>query len=201
MFQIQNTLVTLDIVEQFFCCDLEKCLGACCIEGDAGAPVTPAEVSEIQKVLPVIEHEMLPRAIEEVRSRGVAYTDPEGDLVTTLLDGRNCAFTCYGPGGVCLCAIEKARREGRIKGFLKPASCALYPIRVKEYPTYTALNYHRWKICRPAEQLGRKKGIRLYQFLREPLIARFGQKWYDELVANCELYLKEYPDGIGASGR
>ncbi len=196
MFQIQNTLVTLDIVERFFCCDLEKCLGACCIEGDAGAPVTEAEVGEINRVLPEIERDMLPRAIEEVRDNGIAYRDPEGELVTTLLDGRNCAFSCYGPGGVCLCAIEKARREGRIDGFLKPISCSLYPLRVTEYKDFTAINYHRWEICRSAEQLGRRKGIRLYQFLKEPLIRRFGTEWYDELYANCELYLKEYPEGI-----
>lgn len=196
MFQIQNTLVTLDIVERFFCCDLEKCLGACCIEGDAGAPVTEAEVGEINRVLPEIERDMLPRAIDEVRDNGVAYRDPEGELVTTLLDGRNCAFSCYGPGGVCLCAIEKARREGRIDGFLKPISCSLYPLRVTEYKDFTAVNYHRWEICRSAEQLGRRKGIRLYQFLKEPLIRRFGTEWYDELCANCELYLKEYPEGI-----
>ena len=158
--------------------------------------MTPAEVELIEKALPVIEEDMLPRAVEEVREQGVAYTDEEGDLVTTLLDGRNCAFTCYGKGGVCLCAIEKARREGRLDGFLKPSSCALYPIRVKEYPTFTALNYHRWKICRPAVELGRRKGIRLYQFLRGPLEARFGKEWYEELCAACELYLKEYPDGI-----
>lgn len=196
MFQIQNTLVTLDIVERFFCCDLEKCLGACCIEGDAGAPVTESEVGEINRVLPEIERDMLPRAIDEVRDNGVAYRDPEGELVTTLLDGRNCAFSCYGPGGVCLCAIEKARREGRIDGFLKPISCSLYPLRVTEYKDFTAVNYHRWEICRSAEQLGRRKGIRLYQFLKEPLIRRFGAEWYDELCANCELYLKEYPEGI-----
>lgn len=196
MFQIQNTLVTLDIVERFFCCDLEKCLGACCIEGDAGAPVTEAEVGEINRVLPEIERDMLPRAIDEVRDNGVAYRDPEGELVTTLLDGRNCAFSCYGPGGVCLCAIEKARREGRIDGFLKPISCSLYPLRITEYKDFTAINYHRWEICRSAEQLGRRKGIRLYQFLKEPLIRRFGAEWYDELCANCELYLKEYPEGI-----
>lgn len=196
MFQIQNTLVTLDIVERFFCCDLEKCLGACCIEGDAGAPVTEAEVGEINRVLPEIERDMLSRAIDEVRDNGIAYRDPEGELVTTLLDGRNCAFSCYGPGGVCLCAIEKARREGRIDGFLKPISCSLYPLRVTEYKDFTAINYHRWEICRSAEQLGRRKGIRLYQFLKEPLIRRFGAEWYDELCANCELYLKEYPEGI-----
>lgn len=191
MLQIKDTLVTLDVAERFFCCDLEKCLGACCIEGDAGAPVTEAEVEEILKALPEIEPDMLPRAIDEIRENGVAYVDEEGDLVTTILDGRNCAFTCYDPGGVCLCALEKAYREGRTS-WKKPASCALYPLRIKEYPTFTAVNYHRWSICRDAESLGRRKGIRLYQFLKQPLIDRFGQEWYDELAEACEAYLKEY---------
>lgn len=187
--------MSLDLAEQFFCCDLSKCLGACCIEGDAGAPVTPDEVQKIESVLPTVEPDLLPRAVEEIKANGVAYTDEEGDLVTTILDGRNCAFTCYALGGVCLCALEKAYREGRTD-WKKPASCSLYPLRLKEFPTFTAVNYHRWKICRDAEALGRKRGIRLYQFLREPLIERFGQAWYDELVANCELYLREYPDGL-----
>lgn len=192
MLQIgENTLVTLDIVERFFCCDLDKCLGACCIEGDAGAPVTEEEVREIEAAVPAIEADMLPRAIEEVRNAGVAYVDEEGDLVTTILDGKNCAFTCYAPGGVCLCALEKAQREGRID-FRKPVSCALYPLRIKEYPTFTAVNYHRWDICRDAEALGKKLGIRLYQFLKEPLTRRFGKEWYDELCQACEAYLAEY---------
>lgn len=190
MLQIQNTIVTLDLAEEFFCCDLEKCLGACCIEGDAGAPVTIDEVAKIEEALPVVEPEMLPRAVEEVRQNGVAYVDQEGDLVTTILDGRNCAFTCYAPGGICLCALEKAFREGKT-GFKKPASCSLYPLRLTTYPTFTAVNYHRWKICRDAVANGRKKGIRLYQFLRGPLTERFGQEWYDELAQTCELYLSQ----------
>ena len=194
MFQIQDTLVSLDLADEFFCCDLSKCLGACCIEGDAGAPVTPAEVEKIKESLPAIEADMLPRALEEVRRNGVAYTDEEGDLVTTLLDGRNCAFTCYGPGGVCLCALEKARREGRTS-WLKPASCALYPLRLTEYPSFTAVNYHRWSICRDAVANGRRLGIRLYQFLEQPLTERFGAEWYAELKANCELYLAETANG------
>lgn len=190
MLQIQNTIVTLDLAEEFFCCDLDKCLGACCIEGDAGAPVTIDEVEKIEEALPVVEPEMLPRAVEEVRQNGVAYVDQEGDLVTTILDGRNCAFTCYAPGGICLCALEKAFREGKT-GFKKPASCSLYPLRLTTYPTFTAVNYHRWKICRDAVANGRKKGIRLYQFLRGPLTERFGQEWYDELAQACELYLSQ----------
>lgn len=190
MLQIQNTIVTLDLAEEFFCCDLEKCLGACCIEGDAGAPVTIDEMEKIEEVLPVVEPEMLPRAVEEVRQNGVAYVDQDGDLVTTILDGRNCAFTCYAPGGICLCALEKAFREGKTS-FKKPASCSLYPLRLTTYPTFTAVNYHRWKICRDAVANGRKKGIRLYQFLRGPLTERFGKEWYDELAQACELYLSQ----------
>ncbi len=190
MLQIQNTLVTLDLAEQFFCCDLDAGHGECCIEGDAGAPITEDERREIERILPAIVDDMIPAGRREVEENGVAYIDEEGDLVTTIVDGRNCAFTCYGPDGLCLCAIEKACREGRIN-FLKPSSCHLYPLRITEYPTFTAVNYHRWKICRPAEALGRRLGIRLYQFLREPLIKRFGAEWYDELCLACETYLSQ----------
>ncbi|MDE7393222.1 MAG: DUF3109 family protein, partial [Muribaculaceae bacterium] len=120
MFEIKDTLVSLDLAEQFFCCDLDACKGQCCIDGDAGAPVTPQEVERIKEVLPAIWDDMLPRARQEVEANGVAYIDEEGDLVTTIIDGANCAFTCYDKGGMCLCAIEKACRQGKID-FLKPA--------------------------------------------------------------------------------
>lgn len=190
MLQIQDTLVSLDVAERFFCCDLDACHGACCIEGDAGAPITEEEQSKIREVLPEVWDELLPRAQEEIDKNGVSYIDDEGDLVTTILDGKNCAFTCYAPGGICLCALERAYRQGRTQ-WKKPASCSLYPLRITEYPTFTAVNYHRWKICRPAERLGREKGIRVYQFLREPLIERFGQEWYDELKLACDTYLAD----------
>lgn len=191
MFQIgENTLVSLDLAERFFCCDLDSCLGECCIEGDAGAPITKEEYEKIKSILPVIKDDMLPQGIAEVEERGVGYIDEEGDLVTTIVDGRNCAFTCYGPDGMCQCAIEKAYRAGRTD-FYKPISCHLYPLRLTEYPTFTAVNYHRWKICRAAESFGRKNGIRLYRFLEGPLVRRFGQEWYDELVVCCETYLRD----------
>ncbi len=193
MLQIQDTLVSLDVVERFFCCDLDKCLGECCIEGDAGAPVTEAEVAEIERVLPEVWDYLLPAAKKAIEEEGVAYRDIEGDLVTQIVEGKNCVFSCYGADGMCLCAFEKAFREGKID-FYKPVSCHLYPLRIKEYPTFTAVNYHRWKICKCAEVLGRSKGIRVYQFLREPLIRRFGQEWYDELALTCEEYLKQYGD-------
>ncbi|MBD5254016.1 MAG: DUF3109 family protein [Barnesiella sp.] len=191
MFQIQDTLVSLDLAERFFCCDLDKCHGQCCIDGDAGAPITEAERDIINEIAPGLRDDLLPRALEVIDSEGTSYVDEEGDLVTQIIDGRNCVFTCYGPGGMCLCAIEKACAQGRTSGFRKPSSCALYPVRLTRYPTFTAVNYHRWKICRPAEALGRKLGIRLYKFLEGPLTEHFGREWYDELVLACETYLAD----------
>lgn len=193
MFLINdNTLVTLDVVERFFSCDLDSCLGQCCIDGDAGAPLTTTEEEKIKEILPLIWDDLLPRAKQEIEQNGISYLDPEGELVTQILDNSNCVFSCYAPGGMCICAIEKAYREGKID-FMKPISCALYPLRLKTLSNGSvAVNYHRWKICKSAEVMGRSKGIRVYQFLKEPLIRRFGQEWYDELVANCELYIKQY---------
>ncbi len=188
MLQIQDTLVSLDVVERFFLCDLAKCKGECCIEGDAGAPVSTDEQKILEAVLPAVWDDLLPAARECIAEKGVTYIDEEGDLVTQIVDGRNCVFTTYGPDGMCLCALEKAYREGKIN-FCKPISCHLYPVRLTRYPTFTAVNYHRWKICKCAEVLGRAKGVRVYQALREPLIARFGQQWYDELAEACQAYL------------
>ena len=194
MFDIQGTLVSLDLVERFFCCDLDTCLGACCIEGDAGAPITKDEYELLKKILPTVWDDLLPRAQEEIAAHGVAYVDQEGDLVTNIIDGKNCVFTCYEPGGLCSCAIERAYRNGRI-AWRKPLSCFLYPVRVKRLTDGTfAVNYDRWKICKCAEVLGRKEGLRVYQFLKEPLIERFGQAWYDELALTCEQYLKQFGD-------
>ena len=191
MLQIQNALVSLDVIEKFFVCNLDKCLGECCIEGDAGAPITEQEYAQLKEILPEVYADLLPAARQRIAEAGVAYVDEEGDLVTQIVEGRNCVFTCYGEGGMCMCAIEKAYREGRID-FYKPISCHLYPLRLTDYPSFTAVNYHSWKICKAAEVLGRAKGVRVYQFLKEPLIRRFGKEWYDELVLACEAYLEEY---------
>ncbi|MCM1110320.1 MAG: DUF3109 family protein [Clostridium sp.] len=189
MFEIDNTLVSLDLAERFFCCDLDKCLGECCVEGDAGAPITREEYEKLRQLAPVVADRLSPRARRIIDEEGVGYVDQEGDLVTSIVNGRDCVFTCYAPGGKCLCALDSAFREGKTD-FRKPISCYLYPLRLKEYPTFTAVNYHRWKICRPAEENGRRLGIRLYQFMREPLIERFGREWYDTLAAACEAYLR-----------
>lgn len=195
MLQIQHTLVSLDLIERWFVCDLDACLGACCIEGDAGAPVTEEEAAKISEVLPIIEESLSPRSLQAIKDEGVSYTDPDGDLVTQIVDGRDCVFTCYAPGGKCLCALEKAYREGKIED-VKPASCRLYPVRLKDYDGFTAVNLHRWKICRPAETLGRKLKIRAYQFLKGPLVHRFGQEWYDELELTAREYLRQKGEPI-----
>lgn len=191
MLEIQNTLISLDVIERFFCCDIEKCKGECCIEGDAGAPITEAERETIDALLPVLRPSLLPSALERIDEAGTSYRDPDGDLVTQIVEGRNCVYTCYAPGGICQCAIEKACSAGLTGGFRKPESCALYPIRLTVYPTFTAVNYHRWSVCRHAEKLGRKLGLRVYQFLKGPLIDKFGQEWYDELCEAAEAYLAQ----------
>ena len=190
MLQIGHTLVSLDLVERFFVCDLDACLGACCIEGDAGAPLAPGEDERIRAVLPEIMDSLTPSAQRAIREDGSSYIDPDGAEVTQIVEGRDCVYTCYAPGGKCLCALEKACREGRIPD-VKPISCRLYPVRLKDYDGFTAVNFHRWKICTPAEALGRKMGVRAYEFLRGPLIARFGEEWYAELELTAKEYLSQ----------
>lgn len=191
MLQIQDTLVSLDLIERFFVCDLDACLGACCIDGDEGAPVTKEESERIAEVLDIVEPMMSRAAVREVRDNGVDYLDREGDRVTALVNGCECAFTTREANGLCLCALEKALRAGTLDHDVKPISCRLYPVRLKEYDGFTAVNLHRWKICRPAEKLGRKLGVRAYEFLKGPLVARFGQEWYDELDFTAKEYLRQ----------
>lgn len=138
MIQIDNTLVSLDVLERQFLCDLSHCKGICCVEGDSGAPLLEEEVGELEKALPVIWDDLAPKAQEIIKKQGVAYIDEEGDLVTSIVNGKDCVFTCYDADGTCKCAVEKAYREGKLS-FYKPVSCHLYPIRVEKYDTFEAL--------------------------------------------------------------
>lgn len=190
MIKIGDTLVSFDMIEKYFCCDLDACLGACCIEGDAGAPLNEDEDLRLKELYKEIKPYITPKAAATIEGEGASYQDPEGETVTQLIEGSACVYTCIEKNGMCLCALEKARRSGNEKIF-KPISCSLYPARIKEYDTFTAVNYDRWKICRPAEALGKKKGIRVYEFLKEPLIRRFGQEWYAELEEAAKEYLKK----------
>ncbi len=186
MVQIDDTIISLDIFEKEFICNLDACLGACCNEeGDSGAPLDYEEIEELKKVLPIVWDDLTPAAKEVIEERGIAFQDEEGDWVTPVVNGRDCIFTYYTEGGMCLCAIEKAFREGKTD-YYKPVSCHLYPIRCKKYPTFTAVNYHKWNICKAAEILGKKEGVKLYQFLKAPLVRKFGEAWYEQLEICAE---------------
>jgi hypothetical protein len=188
ILQVGDVLLSPDILTERFCCDYEKCKGACCIEGNAGAPVSLDEIGEIEDSLDAVWADLSASAQSVIDRQGVAYNDPEGELVTSIVHGKDCVFTCYD-GENCLCALEKAFREGRTK-FMKPMSCSLYPIRVKKFSNGTVgLNYNRWDICRDAVNKGQELDMPVYRFLREPLIRRFGQEWYDQLCELAELII------------
>lgn len=190
ILQVGEVLISPDILTEYFCCDLEACGGACCIEGEAGAPITIEEIDHLEGVLGQVWDDLSPKARKVINREGVSTIDPDGDLVTTIVGGKDCVFTYYGdldlPDGThvkdcCLCATEKAFREGRTS-WPKPISCYLYPIREKRLSNGTvALNYHRWKVCEQARKKGREQGLRVYQFLKDPLIRRFGPEWFAEL--------------------
>ena len=189
-----DVLVSPDIITETFCCDLDACKGACCVEGEAGAPVDLDEIAAIEDSLDAMWPQMSAGAQAVVDRQGVAYGDPEGDLVTSIVDGRDCVFTCH-EGGCCLCLLEKAYRAG-LTEFCKPVSCALYPIREKRLGNgLVGLNYHKWSVCAPARSKGAELGLRVYEFLKEPLVRRFGQAWYDELAAVAAELRKRW-DGL-----
>lgn len=176
-----QVLLSPDLLTCCFCCDLEACGGACCVEGESGAPLTLEEACELEQVLPAVRDDLSEEARAVIDRQGVAYVDQEGDLVTSIVGGKDCVFTCYDSAGCCLCATEKAFREGRTR-WSKPISCALYPIRERKLSNgYVGLNYHRWSVCAKAVERGSALGLPLYKFLREPLVRRFGEAWYEEL--------------------
>lgn len=182
IIEIDDILVSSDIFTEEFCCDLDACKGICCVEGDAGAPVTLDEIGGIEDALDTVWDDMSASAQAVVDKQGVAYTDRDGDLVTSIVEGKDCVFTCY-EGDCCLCALERAYRSGKT-GFCKPISCALYPIREKRLGNgMIALNYNRWDVCRDAVKKGRELHLPVYKFLKEPLIRRFGAEFYEKL---CE---------------
>ena len=186
IIQVGNVLLSSEILTERFCCDLNVCKGACCVEGDAGAPVTLDEIAEIEDCLDSVWGNLSASAQAVIDKQGVAYTDQEGDLVTSIVRGKDCVFTYYGElGGTpdcCLCTLEKAFRAGKTR-FCKPVSCALYPIRAKKIgENLIGLNYNRWEVCKAAVEKGKTLDLPLYQFLKDPLIRRFGEDWYAELL-------------------
>ena len=186
MIQIDDTIISMDLFEKQFCCDLSDCKGICCIEGDSGAPLEESEVPILEKILPVVWDDLSDKSKAVIEKQGVSYIDIEGDRVTSIVDGCECVFTYLDENGVCKCAIEKAYREGKID-FYKQISCHLYPVRLENLRNGTVgINIHRWKVCKAAFEQGRKCGLPVYQFLKEPLIRRFGAEWYEKVCIAAE---------------
>jgi len=185
MIYLDSTLISDDIRDVWFCCDLEKCKGACCIEGDAGAPLEEEEISLIEDYLEFISPFMLPAGRDVVKANGVFDYDAEGNYVTPLVHDRECAFV-YFEEGIARCAIEKAFVEKTIP-FPKPVSCHLYPVRLKDLANGNeGLNYHKWSICKKALEKGYKEKIPLYRFLEQAMIRKYGRQWYNRLLKLLE---------------
>jgi len=191
MFLIDDTVISDDIAENFFACDLDKCKGACCVEGDLGAPLEKEELAVLDEIYDKVKPYLHPKGIEVIEAIGKYILDEEGDYSTPTINGRECAYAIYDDKGVLKCGIEQACLEGKIE-YKKPISCHLYPIRITKYDQYDAINYDRWHICTSACALGKKAGVPLYKFLKEALIRKYGEKWYNELEQ--EIKLRELSD-------
>ena len=180
MIQIDNTLLSEDLFEKEFVCDLNACRGACCIEGDAGAPLTIEEVGILEDIYEDLKPFLTEEGKASIEKNGVFYMDQDADYVTMLNNGKECSFTTYDEKGIAKCGIEDAYRSGKVN-FKKPISCHLYPIRVTQLKEYEALNYDKMKLCDAACVLGEQLKVKVYQFVKEPLIKKYGEEYYKKL--------------------
>ncbi|MBR6814407.1 MAG: DUF3109 family protein [Alistipes sp.] len=186
MIEIDDKIVSADILRECFACDLGKCKGICCVEGDAGAPLELEEVDELEENYAAYAPYMTEEGRREVERQGFMVVDSDGDYTTPLVNNAECAYA-FEENGITFCAIERAYREGKCS-FLKPISCHLYPIRVMKFSNGTfGLNYHRWGVCHDAVECGRKIGLPIYKALKEPIIRRFGEEFYKALECAEEL--------------
>ncbi|RPH33001.1 MAG: DUF3109 family protein [Bacteroidales bacterium] len=189
MIQIDDKILSLDILQKHFCCDLAKCHGSCCVQGQSGAPLTQDEVLILEDIIKKITPFLKPEGIKSIKEQGVATIDGDGDVVTPLIDGKECAY-CIEENGVSLCAIEKAWLNKKID-FRKPISCHLYPIRVKSYTSFIGLNYDQWDVCEPARKLGIKQNIPVYKCLKDAITRAYGKEFYQQIEDAARLLENE----------
>ncbi|OBQ57156.1 DUF3109 family protein [Tamlana sp. s12] len=180
MFQLGKTIVSEDVVKKDFLCNLSACKGACCIDGDAGAPLDAEEAKILDDIYPKVKPFLRQAGIDAIEEQGTYTETEDGDLETTLIDGADCAYVIFDDKNVALCAIEEAYNQGEIT-WKKPVSCHLYPVRVQDYSEFSAVNYHKWQICDDACALGQELQVPIYKFVKEGLIRKFGIDWYIEL--------------------
>ena len=192
MIQIDDKLISEDIFSEEFVCNLSKCKGACCVEGDIGAPLNKEETVILDRIFEQVKPYLRKEGVEAIEAQGAWVIDPnDGDYVTPMVEGRECAYVIFDDKGITKCGIEKAYEDGAVD-WQKPISCHLYPIRVDEYRTFTALNYHKWDICSDACTLGRELQVPIYKFVKTPLIRKYGEEFYETLCEAAEEWKKEY---------
>lgn len=185
MIVLQNTVISDDVRDKFFVCNLEKCKGACCVEGDLGAPLEEGELQILQDNYEIIKPYLSAEGQKAIEEQGLYIKDWEGDFSTTTINDRECAYAIYDENLTLKCGIEQAYLDGKIS-WKKPISCHLYPIRISKYDGFEALNYDKWSICSAACSFGEELGVPVYKFLKEPLVRKYGEDWYNELDALVE---------------
>ena len=182
MIQIEDTIVSTDLLKKEFVCNLQKCKGICCVEGDSGAPLEDDELQILNDIYPKIKPFLRAEGLVAIEAQGTSIKDEDGDWVTPLVNNAECAYVIFDEKGCTKCGIEKAYEAGAID-FQKPISCHLYPVRVQKFKAFTAVNYHKWEICDDACALGKELGVTVAQFLKVPLIKKFGEEWFRQLMA------------------
>ena len=182
VIEIGKTLVSLDVFEKKFVCDLAACKGACCVQGDSGAPVEGHEIGEMEEALSEVRSYMRPEGIEAVAQQGTTVIDSDGDITTPLINNAECAYVFFDAEGTAKCAFEQAYRDGKTS-FYKPVSCHLYPIRIKRYKRFDAVNYNRWDICKPACDCGEKLSVPVFRFVKNALVRKYGEEWFEQAEA------------------
>ena len=180
MFQLGKTIVSDEILEKEFICNLGACKGACCVNGDAGAPLEKEELKILEEIQPIMKKYLRGKGLEAIDRHGPYTTNEDGEHETTLINGEDCAYVIYDKNNIALCGIEEAYNQGEIT-FKKPVSCHLYPIRIRQYSEFSAVNYDRWDICDDACTLGKEMKVPVFKFVKQALVRKFGQEWYDEL--------------------
>jgi len=183
MIQLADTLISDDVKDESFVCDLQKCKGACCIDGDLGAPLEFDELDHMEEVVPKVKKYLSSESVAILENEGGFLLDEDGEFSTTTVKNKECVFAFYDNQQILKCSIEQAHRDGKTN-FIKPISCHLYPIRIGKAGDYTVVNYDKWPICAPACELGKSLKVKVYKFLKAPLIRKFGEKWYRKF---CEL--------------
>ena len=180
MVEIEDKIISDELFEKKFVCDLQKCKGGCCVEGDSGAPLKSKEIKEIATNLSIIKSEMSTKGLNAIKNNDFHYVDSDGDKVTKLVDGKECVFVVFDKNNIAKCSIESAYRKNKIN-VNKTISCHLYPVRVKKYDSFTAVNVDSWHVCKPACECGTELNVPVFKFLKDAIVRSWGLDFFHHL--------------------